>query len=95
MEVYQKFEALRHEFEDLIYNYTRIILRQGDDWFYADTSKRIIKDQDIDTSALIISPIDIQKEYPIFPEDSNLGRIEPDKDLADFRINKPSFHNYD
>lgn len=75
MTVYQCREAFEQKNGDLTYFKTDIILRNGDEFFFADTKNRYKNDADIPLNELDIESIKIDHIWPLFPQDLTMAPI--------------------
>lgn len=73
MTVYECREALEEKDGDLTYFKTDIILRNGDELFFAETKDRYKHDADIPLDKLDIEPIKIDHIWPLFPQDFTMA----------------------
>lgn len=73
MTVYQCREAFERKNGDLTYFKTDIILRNGDEFFFADTKDRYKNDADIPLNEFDIEPIKIDHIWPLFPQDLTMA----------------------
>ncbi|KFY86495.1 hypothetical protein V500_07584, partial [Pseudogymnoascus sp. VKM F-4518 (FW-2643)] len=68
MEIYEQNEAFAEEDGDLAFHHTKIILRDGSQYFYALTSRRYSSASEIDPASLEPIPIPASQIHPPFPE---------------------------
>jgi serine/threonine protein kinase len=67
MQIYQKGECWEEKGHDLTFSYTKVILKHGDDFFYARTNLRLLSP--IDVSELHAVPIPIEHIRPLYSAD--------------------------
>jgi serine/threonine protein kinase len=67
MEVCEQNEAFVEEHGDLVFSHTKIILREGDQYYYAITSRRYPSTSKVDLLELDLVPIPSSQIWPPFP----------------------------
>lgn len=69
MEIWEKGEAFAEKDDDLVFDHSIIILRQGDDFFYSKTDQRILTSSTIDINTLQTTKIPTESlRPPISPQ---------------------------
>jgi hypothetical protein len=91
MEVCEQNEAFVEENGDLVFSHTKIILREGDRYYYAITSRRYPTNSQVDLLELDLIPILTSQIWPLFPRQF----IRAPKLLPqDYYIKRPSLLYY-
>jgi hypothetical protein len=67
MEVCEQSEAFVEEDGDLAFSHTKIILREGYQYYYAITSRRYLTTSEVDPLQLDPTPIPASQIWPPFP----------------------------
>jgi hypothetical protein len=68
MEVCEQNEAFVEEDGDLVFSHTKIILRNGAQYYYAITSRRYHSSSEVNSFELNPIPISASKIWPLFPK---------------------------
>lgn len=68
MEVLEQNEAFVEENGDIVFDHTKIILRDGSQYFYARTKQRYGSTSEVDPANLDLHPIPTSQVWPPFPE---------------------------
>jgi len=91
MEVHEQKQAWKDTGEDLEYSHTTVILRNGDDFFYARTKRRYRSLSEINPENLDVYPISAADIWPPFSTDLT---IVPDPLPVDCYVKRPSLVSY-
>jgi len=67
MEVCEQNEAFIEKDGELTFSHTKVILREGDQYYYAITDRRYHSASEVDPFELGIVPIPASKIWPPFP----------------------------
>jgi hypothetical protein len=67
MEVCERNEAFVEEHGDLAFSHTKIIIREGGQYYYAITSRRYSATSEVDLLGLQLVPIPASQLWPPFP----------------------------
>jgi serine/threonine protein kinase len=92
MEVLEQSELWEEVDGDLKFHHTRIVLRRGDDYFYARHNRRMIRIAQINPDVLEMRPIPAMCLWP--PYSNDLTRA-PDRLPVDCYIKRPQMIQYD
>jgi hypothetical protein len=68
MEVCEQNEAFVEEHGDFAFSHTKIIFREGDQYYYAITSRRYPSTSEVDLLELDLVPIPASQIWPPFPK---------------------------
>jgi serine/threonine protein kinase len=91
MEVHEYKQAWMDMGDDFEYSHTTVILRRGDEFFYARTIRRYRSSSEISSHDLDLHPIPAADIWPVFSTD--LTRA-PDPLPADCYVKRPSLLHY-
>ncbi len=91
MEVCEQHEAFVEEDGELVFSHTKVILRNGDQYYYATTSNRYRTKSEVVPSSLKLHPIPTSKIWPQFEK----GFTVAPKPLPPASyVKQPSFLHY-
>ena len=91
MEVCEQSEAFVEEHGDIAFSHTKIILREGNQYYYAITSRRCLATFKVDPHELDLVPIPASQIWPSFP--TQFGRA-PEPLPQDCFVKRPSLLYY-
>ncbi|PUU77425.1 serine/threonine-protein kinase-like protein [Tuber borchii] len=91
MEVCEQADMFAEEHEDLVFSHTKIILREGNQYYYAITSRQYPATSKVDLGELDIVPIPTSQMWPSFS--AQFGRA-PEPLPQDCFVKRPSLLNY-
>jgi serine/threonine protein kinase len=91
MEVCEQNEAFVEQDGDLAFSHTKIILREGDQYYYAITSRRYLPTSEVDLLELDPVPIPASQIWPPFP--THFARA-PEPLPQDCYVKRPSLLYY-
>ena len=91
MEVCEQNEAFVEENGDLVFSHTKMILREGDRYYYAITSRRYPANSQVDLLELDLVPIPTSQIWPPFPRQFTRA---PEPLPQDCYIKRPSLLYY-
>jgi serine/threonine protein kinase len=92
MEIHEQNEAFVEQNEDVIFSHTKVILKEGDQYYYAITSHRYHSTSEVDPSELNIVPIPSSQLWPEFP--TTFTRA-PEPLPSSCYVKRPSLLHYD
>jgi len=91
MEICEQNQSWAEEDGDLVFSHTKIILREGDQYYYTSTSRRYPDDGKADLQGLDIVPIQASHIWP--PFQAQLGRA-PEPLPQDYYVKQPRLIDY-
>jgi len=91
MEICEQNQLFAEEDGDLVFSHTKIILREGDQYYYTSTSRRYPDDCKADLHGLVIVPIQASHIWP--PFQAQLGQA-PEPLPQDCYVKQPSLMYY-
>ncbi|KFX90176.1 hypothetical protein O988_08309 [Pseudogymnoascus sp. VKM F-3808] len=91
MEVLEQNEAFVEEDGDIVFDHTKIILRDGSQYFYARTKQRYGSNSEVDPVYLDLHPIPTSQIWPSFPETFTRA---PDPLPQNCYVKRPSLLHY-
>jgi len=91
MEICEQSETFLEEHGDVAFSHTKIILREGNQYYYAITSRRYTATSKVDIHELDLVPIPASQIWPSFP--TQFGRA-PEPLPQDCFVKRPSLLGY-
>lgn len=92
MEIVEKYELFEGNWDDLKFKHTKVIVKDGEQLYYAKTPTPLNQAAGIDPQALDLVKIDLSKDCPSFPE--NLTRASDPLPL-NVHVKQPSLASFD
>lgn len=92
IQVLEQGEAWTNVGEDSVFSHTAVILRKGNEFYYAHSKRRYRSSDQIDPANLELHPIPIEDIWPPFSSDLTPA---PDPVPEDYYVKHPSLVSYD